>query len=197
MDIVLASGSPRRKELLTQMGLTFRILVSDADESVDPALAPAEQVEIISARKARAVADLVGDKALIIAADTVVALDHQVMGKPHSRDQAIVMLTRLSGNTHTVYTGFTVLRGKEHFTASEASDVTFRDLTVDEIAAYVDTGEPMDKAGAYGIQGKGALLVRGIRGDYFNVMGLPVCALGQALAQFGLALPTLLQGGLA
>ena len=197
MDIVLASGSPRRRELLTQMGLDYRVVVSDADETVDPSLSPAEQVREISQRKARAVADRVGDDALIIAADTVVALDGSVMGKPHSQAEAVDMLTRLSGNTHTVYTGFTVCQGSRHFTASEATDVTFRELAPEEIAAYVATGEPMDKAGAYGIQGKGSLLVRAIHGDYFNVMGLPVCALGQALADFGLALPTLLQGGLA
>ena len=185
MDIVLASGSPRRKELLTQMGLTFRVVVSDADETVDAALPPGEQVRIISRRKADATAALVGPEALVIAADTIVSLDGAVMGKPHSRAEAVEMLTRLSGNTHTVYTGFTLRKGEQIHTDTEATAVTFRPLSEGEIAAYVDTGEPMDKAGAYGIQGVGALLVSGISGDYFNVMGFPVCRVGLALKEFG------------
>lgn len=186
MDIVLASGSPRRKELLTQMGLTFRVVVSDVDESIDKTLPPADQVYTISRRKAQAVAREVGDDKLVIAADTIVALEGEVMGKPHSREEAIHMLSRLSGNTHEVYTGFTLQKGGETDTQVERTLVTFRVLSEDEIAAYVDTGEPMDKAGAYGIQGLGSMLVRGIEGDYFNVMGLPVCALGQSLLKFGI-----------
>lgn len=187
MDIILASGSPRRKELLTQMGLTFQVVVSDADETVDQTLPPAEQVRIISRRKAEATAGLVGPDKLVIAADTIVALDRAVMGKPHSREEAAEMLARLSGNTHEVYTGFTLQQGQRVLTQVERTAVTFRALTREEIAAYVDTGEPMDKAGAYGIQGLGSLLVRGIQGDYFNVMGLPVCALGTALRDFGVS----------
>ena len=186
MDIVLASGSPRRKELLTQMGLTFRVVVSDADESVDKALPPQNQVEIISQRKAEAVAALVGPQALILAADTIVVLDGQIMGKPHSTQEASEMLGRLSNNTHTVYTGFTLRQGERTLTQAEATAVTFRELTAEEIAAYVATGEPMDKAGAYGIQGLGSLLVRSIHGDYFNVMGLPVCRVGLAMGEFGI-----------
>lgn len=185
MDMVLASGSPRRRELLTQMGLTFRVVVSDADETVDPSLSPTDQVRLISRRKADAVAETVGPEALVIAADTIVALDGAVMGKPHSPEEAVEMLSRLSGSTHAVYTGFTLRQGGRTVTQAEETLVTFRPLTAEEIKAYVSTGEPMDKAGAYGIQGLGSLLVSGIRGDYFNVMGLPVCALGQALARFG------------
>lgn len=185
MDIILASGSPRRKELLTQMGLTFQVVVSDADETVDPSLPPQDQVHAISRRKAQAVAETVGPDKLVIAADTIVALDGAVMGKPHSREEAMEMLQRLSGNTHEVYTGFTLQRGGQVLTQVERTAVTFRALTKGEIAAYVDTGEPMDKAGAYGIQGLGSMLVQGIQGDYFNVMGLPVCALGMALRDFG------------
>ena len=185
MDIVLASGSPRRKELLTQMGLTFRVVVSDADETVDHTLPPARQVETVSRRKADATAALVGPDALIIAADTIVALDGAVMGKPHSREEATEMLSRLSNNTHTVYTGFTLRRGEQVLTDHEATEVTFRALSEEEISAYVATGEPMDKAGAYGIQGVGALLVSSIRGDYFNVMGFPLCRVGLALQEFG------------
>lgn len=186
MDIILASGSPRRRELLTQMGLSFRVVVSDADETVDKSLSPAEQVSLISRRKAGAVAKVVGPDALVVAADTIVALEGQVMGKPHIRAEAVEMLSRLSGRTHEVYTGFTLQLGERVVTQAERTAVTFRDLTQSEIEAYVDTGEPMDKAGAYGIQGLGSLLVSGIRGDYFNVMGLPVCRLGQALKEFGL-----------
>lgn len=185
MNIILASGSPRRKELLTQMGLSFRVLCSDVDETVDQTLPPDEQVRLISRRKADATAELAGSEDLIVAADTVVALEGAVMGKPHSRTEAVEMLTRLSGKTHEVYTGFTLRRGERTLTRAECTAVTFRDLTGEEIEAYVETAEPMDKAGAYGIQGLGAMLVSGIRGDYFNVMGLPVCALGQALGEFG------------
>ena len=185
MDIILASGSPRRKELLTQMGLTFRVVISDADETVDKTLPPDEQVALISRRKAEAVAELVSPDALILAADTIVALEGSIMGKPHSRQEAVEMLSRLSGKTHEVYTGFTLRRGDKTLTQTERTAVTFRELTQEEIAAYVDTGEPMDKAGAYGIQGLGSVLVRSIHGDYFNVMGLPVCRLGLALKEFG------------
>ena len=123
---------------------------------------------------------------VIIAADTVVAIDGQVLGKPHSRQQAVEMLTHLSGRTHTVYTGVTLCRGKDILTQHEATTVRFRTLTDAEIDAYVASGEPMDKAGSYGIQGLGGLLVAGIEGDYFNVVGLPICRLGRMLAQFGL-----------
>lgn len=185
MDIVLASASPRRRDLLTQMGLSFQVMVSHADEAVDPALPPQEQVRLISRRKAEAAARLVGPEALILAADTIVALDGAVLGKPHSPQEAAEMLHRLSGKTHTVHTGFTLRQGDRVHTDGEATQVTFRPLTEGEIAAYVATGEPMDKAGAYGIQGLGGLLVEGIRGDYFNVMGLPVCRVGLALGKFG------------
>lgn len=185
MDMVLASGSPRRRELLTQMGLTFRVVVSDADETVDPSLSPTDQVRLISRRKADAVAETVGPEALVIAADTIVALDGAVMGKPHSPEEAVEMLSRLSGNTHAVYTGFTLRQGGRTVTQAEETLVTFRPLTAEEIEAYVSTGEPMDKAGAYGIQGYGCVLVEGISGDYYNVMGLPVCRLAKMLARFG------------
>lgn len=186
MEIILASGSPRRRALLTQMGLSFRVVVSHADEAVDPALPPAEQVEQLSLRKARAVAPLVSKDAVILAADTLVALDGVILGKPGTPREAADMLTRLSGRTHTVFTGFTLLRGEEVVTQSETTRVTFRPLTPGEIDAYVATGEPMDKAGAYGIQGLGGLLVEGIEGDYFNVMGLPVCRVALALGRFGI-----------
>lgn len=185
MDIILASGSPRRKELLTQMGLSYRVMVSDADETVDHSLSPADQVALISRRKAEAVAAQAGQEALIIAADTIVALDGAIMGKPHSRDEAVQMLSTLQGRTHQVYTGLTLRQGNRVVTETECTAVTFRPMTGSEIEAYVASGEPMDKAGAYGIQGLGGVFVEGIHGDYFNVMGLPICRLGMLLKTFG------------
>lgn len=185
MDIVLASQSPRRKELLTQMGLSYRVHAVDMDEHMDRSLPPASLVEAISREKAAACAALEGPGPLIIAADTVVSMDRAVLGKPHSREEAAEMLRLLSGKTHQVYTGFTLRRGERAVTQSECTLVTFRPLSEEEISAYVSTGESMDKAGSYGIQGLGSLFVTGIRGDYFNVMGLPVCELGLALKEFG------------
>ena len=185
MDIVLASQSPRRRELLERLGLPFRTLVPDIDERMDRPLPPAELVAVISAEKARAAQALAGPEAIVIAADTVVALDGAVLGKPAGEADAARMLSALAGRTHHVYTGLTVLRGERVRTVSEETAVTFRPLTEQEIAAYVRTGEPLDKAGAYGIQGYGALLVEGIRGDYYNVMGLPVCRLGLLLGELG------------
>ena len=186
MDIILASGSPRRKQLLAQMGIeTFRVISSDADETVEPGLSPARIVEILSARKAEAVADHAKAGGLVIAADTIVALDGAVLGKPNDGLEAFRMLSALSGRRHQVYTGVTLLRDGERRTEHEVTTVTFRELTQDDITRYIATGEPMDKAGAYGIQGYGALLVERIEGDYFNVMGLPVCRLGRMLAGMG------------
>ena len=186
MDIILASQSPRRRELLEHMGIRdFRILVPDIDEHMDRDLHPAELVRQISAEKARAVAAQVGPDAIVIAADTVVALDGTVLGKPVDEADAVRMLSALSGRRHQVYTGFTVLRGGEAHSESEETAVLFRQLTGEEIEQYVRTGEPMDKAGAYGIQGYGALFIEGIQGDYYNVMGLPVCRLGRVLKGLG------------
>ena len=186
MDIILASGSPRRKALLEQIGLTdYRIAVPDADEHVDGAPAPDALVELLSRRKAQAVRAREGARPLIIAADTVVSLDGRILGKPRDAAQAVQMLAALSGREHAVYTGFTVLQGERAVTEHERTLVSFRPLDRGEIERYLATGEPMDKAGAYGIQGVGAVLVQGIRGDYFNVMGLPVCRLSRALARFG------------
>ena len=189
MNIILASASPRRRELLERVGITnFTAAPPNVDESVEPGLSPAAMVETLSLRKARAAAQNARPEDLIIAADTVVALDAGVLGKPQDEDDAFAMLSALSGREHRVYTGVTVLRGDRAVTEHEATAVTFRDLSPDEIRGYIATGEPMDKAGAYGIQGVGALLVSGIRGDYSNVMGLPVFRLGQILREFGLDL---------
>jgi septum formation protein len=189
MDIILASQSPRRKELLGQMGLRgFKVISPDVDEHVEGNPSPAQMVEELSLRKARAVAEHEDEDDLVIAADTVVALDGAVLGKPQDERDAFSMLSALSGNRHRVYTGVTVIQGDRAVTQSEETIVTFRELEPDEISHYIATGEPMDKAGAYGIQGLGALLVSGIEGDYFNVMGLPVYRLGRILAEFGIDL---------
>ncbi len=189
MDIILASRSPRRRELLNQIGLRgFKVAASGADERVEGNPAPAELVETLSLRKARAVQEDADEEDLIIAADTVVVLDGAVLGKPADEREAFAMLSALSGNRHRVYTGVTVLRGEKRETCSEETIVEFRELEPDEISAYIATGEPMDKAGAYGIQGLGSLLVSRLEGDYFNVMGLPVFRLGRMLADFGVDL---------
>ena len=186
MDIILASQSPRRRELLERMGLAgFRVVSPDVDEHMEEDLPPAQLVCRLSQRKARAVREQVGDEGLIIAADTVVALDGAVLGKPADELAAFKMLSTLSGVRHQVYTGLTVLRGGEEHTEYEVTDVSFRELTQGEIEDYIRTGEPMDKAWAYGIQGYGALFISGIQGDYYNVMGLPVCRLGQLLETLG------------
>ena len=189
MNIILASNSPRRRELLGQMGLKdFQVSAPNVDETVEPGLSPAEMVEELSLRKARAAAKKAGPEDLVIAADTVVALDGKVLGKPRDREDAFAMLSALSGREHRVYTGVTVLGGGRAATEHEETAVCFRELAPVEIWGYIATGEPMDKAGAYGIQGVGALLVRGIRGDYCNVVGLPVFRLGRMLREFGIEL---------
>ena len=186
MAIILASQSPRRRELLGQMGISdFIIRPARGEEKAAPGLSPARLVEALSLQKGLEVAASAAPGDIVISADTVVAVDGRVLGKPHSREEAAAMLASLSGRTHTVYTGVTVCRDGDALTEHEATAVRFRALTPGEIAAYVATGEPMDKAGAYGIQGCGALLVEGIEGDYSNVVGLPVCRLGRMLARFG------------
>lgn len=188
--VILASQSPRRKELLERAGLKdFKIAAPNVDETVEDGLSPTQIVEQLSLRKASAAAKKAGPRDLIIAADTVVALDGRVLGKPRDKDDAFAMLSALSGREHHVYTGFTVLRGGQAVTEHEETAVSFRPIGDNEIWDYIASGEPMDKAGSYGIQGVGALLVSGIQGDYCNVMGLPVFRLGQVLAeQFGLDL---------
>ena len=188
--IILASQSPRRRRLLAQTGLTdFEILVPQADESYDSAASPEEIVSSISRRKGEAAQALVGEpETLIIAADTMVFLDGLRLGKPKDEADAFAMLAALSGRTHHVCTGVTVCRGARVETRTETTAVTFRSILDREIWAYIHTGDPMDKAGSYGVQGKAALFVSGIRGDYFNVMGLPLHLLGRMLEDFGLDL---------
>ncbi len=179
MGLILASQSPRRKELLGLLGIPFAIQVSQADETMDPAMDPADQVAQVSRRKAAAVVAAAED--VVIAADTVVVCDGRILGKPADREDACRMLRSLSGKTHQVMTGMTVKRGQQVYTCTEITDVTFRPVSENEICRYVDSGEPMDKAGAYGIQGGAALFAEKLCGDYYNVMGLPVCRLTQVL----------------
>ena len=216
MKIILASGSPRRKELLEQAGYRFIIEVSDADENIQAEF-PGTLVEELSHRKAGAVAAhylrpaqncqpagaLAGgtaqtvasenvpsaagetasdDAVTLIGADTVVVLDGKVLGKPDGEEGAVRMLRALSGRSHQVYTGVSLLLIRDGVLTAEekfhvCTDVTMREMTEEEIRRYVATGEPMDKAGAYGIQGKAAVFISGIRGDYYNVVGLPICEL--------------------
>ena len=184
MSIVLASGSPRRKELLETLGLDFAVVPAKGEEIAPCGAGPAETVEALSRAKAEEVAKDFPN-ALIIAADTVVWADGRILGKPKDETDAKAMLHLLSDNTHEVYTGVTAMYGGRTVVGSECTKVFFRKLSEDEIDRYVQTGEPMDKAGAYGIQGRAALMVRRLEGDYFNVMGLPLCRLGQMLEEIG------------
>ena len=181
MELILASQSPRRKELLGLFGIPFVIRVADIDETMDNTKSPFEEVARVSCCKALAVERETDD--VVIAADTIVVCEGRVLGKPHSEAEAIQMLQLLSGRDHQVMTGVTVLRGSEVITFTEVTDLHFRELTEGEIRRYVASGEPMDKAGAYGIQGGAALFCQKMAGDYYNVMGLPVCRLWQVLQQ--------------
>ena len=181
MQLILASQSPRRKELLGLFHIPFTIRVADVDETMDPAKAPYDEVARVSLLKAKAVEANAED--VVIAADTIVVCDGRTLGKPHSEEEAAGMLRLLSGRDHQVMTGMTVLRGNTHRSITEVTDIHFRALSENEIARYVASGEPMDKAGAYGIQGGAALFAEKMVGDYYNVMGLPVCRLWQLLSQ--------------
>lgn len=187
--IVLASGSPRRQELLVRMGISdFDIRVPEVEERYPEGLSPEETVCYISREKSDAARLLCGPEEIIITADTMVFLDEKRLGKPKNEDEALAMLTALVGRQHTVCTGVTVRQGERILTAAEHTDVYFHPATESQLRAYIRTGEPMDKAGAYGVQGKGALLVERIDGDFFNVMGLPVSLLSDLLKPFGINL---------
>lgn len=185
--IVLASGSPRRQELLGRIGIRdFTVRVPQVEEWYPQGLTPPEIVSYISREKSQAVPS--ENDEIVITADTMVFLDDQRLGKPQDEADALRMLTALQGRRHTVCTGVTVRQGDRVLTESEATGVVFRPAEESELRAYIATGEPMDKAGSYGVQGKGALLVERLEGDFFNVMGLPVLRLSRMLAQFGIKL---------
>ena len=179
MHLILASASPRRKELLGLFHMPFEIRAADIDETMDDTKAPYDEVARVSRLKAQAVPRQPGDT--VIAADTIVVCEGRILGKPRDEADAVRMLSLLSGRDHQVMTGCTILRDEKWVTFTEVTDLHFRTLTKEEIEAYVATKEPMDKAGAYGIQGGAALFCEKMVGDYYNVMGLPVCRLWQAL----------------
>ncbi len=186
-EIILASASPRRKELLELIGLQFKVDPGDYKEDMNLKLSPHELARALSLEKAKSVAGKYNN-AIIIAADTFVIMRGQTLGKPHTEKEARRMLVLLDGATHSVITGFTILdtdTGKK-ISRSVKTKVTFKKLTEKEIDAYVKTKEPLGKAGAYAIQGLGSILVKRIEGDYFNVIGLPLCPLVEYLAEFGI-----------
>jgi septum formation protein len=186
-QIILASSSPRRKQILEQVGLKFTVEVSDYEENPIPGMSPSVFVETLSLGKAKAVAKNHND-AIIIGADTIVVLDNQILGKPKTKEDAMQMLKKLSGNTHAVFTGFTIIdtANKKTITNHVETKIRFKKLSKEEIAAYIETGEPMDKAGAYGVQDRGALFVEHIEGDYSSVMGLPILKIFEILKEFGI-----------
>lgn len=185
--IVLASGSPRRQELLQRMGISdFTIRVPQVEEYFPAGLTPQVTVCYISREKSQAV-DAAEDE-IVITADTMVFLDDRKLGKPADEREALEMLTALQGRRHTVCTGVTVRQDDRVLTRAQSTQVWFREATTEELKNYIRSGEPMDKAGAYGVQGLGALLVERIDGDFFNVMGLPVLLLSRMLAEFGVTL---------
>ena len=181
MSLILASASPRRKELLGLFHIPFEIRVADIDETMDPEKAPFDEVARVSGLKAAALNAAPDD--VVVAADTIVVCEGKVLGKPRDEADAVSMLRLLSGRDHQVMTGVTVRSGQNRRTFTEVTDIHFRELTEKEIRAYVASGEPMDKAGSYGIQGGAALFCTRMVGDYYNVMGLPVCRLGQVLRE--------------
>ena len=181
MNVILASQSPRRRELLGLFHIPFCVRVADIDETMTPGAAPDSEVARLSREKALAVERQADD--LVIAADTIVVCDGRILGKPADAEGAKAMLRLLSGRDHQVMTGMTVLRADQAVVVTEVTDIHFRELTEKEIEDYVASGEPMDKAGAYGIQGGAALFCSRMEGDYYNVVGLPVCRLAQILKE--------------
>ena len=188
MAIILASKSPRRQELLARMGLEFTVKASRIDEKMDPFAHPSDEVARISLAKSQAVVDSRAPEDIIISADTIVVCDGLMMGKPHSESEAFSMLRRLSGRDHQVMTGLTVIGDGRTENLTVTTTLRFRALSDQEIRNYIATGEPMDKAGAYGIQGLASMFVVGLDGDYYNVMGLPICTLTVLLRRFGVKL---------
>lgn len=181
MEVILASQSPRRRELMQHMHIPFVVRVADIDETMDPAKPPFDEVARVSRKKAEAIPRTPED--IVIAADTIVVCDNAVLGKPADEEDAFRMLSMLSGRSHQVMTGLTVCRGEKVTVITEVTDVHFRPLTSREIRDYIATGEPMDKAGSYGIQGGASVFADRIEGDYYNVIGLPVCRLSCILKE--------------
>ena len=183
--IILASSSPRRKEILEITGLVFEVIPSNYEENMNNDIPPVELAKELSKGKAEEVA-MKHDNAIVIGADTFIALGNEVLGKPQNESDAIAMLQRLSGNSHSVITGLTIIDSSSDKTISEAVEtkVYFKKLSNAEIQAYVSSGEPMGKAGSYAIQGLGSIFIEKIEGDYFNVKGLPLSNLVEKLKKF-------------
>ena len=181
MNVILASQSPRRRELMALVYTPFTVTVAHADETMDPNGDPAEQVATVSRRKAEAIACAADD--IVIASDTIVFCDGCVLGKPRNEADAVRMLPMLAGRDHQGMTGLTLRKGSRYLSHTEVTRVFFRPLSATEIADYVASGDPMDKAGSYGIQSGAAKFVCRLEGDYFNVVGLPVCRLTLLLKQ--------------
>ncbi|WP_289135280.1 nucleoside triphosphate pyrophosphatase [uncultured Brevibacillus sp.] len=188
-SLILASSSPRRRELLQNLGIAFEILTSDVDETTAPELSPEDVVKELSLRKATAIADRLTE-GIVLGSDTIVVLHGQILGKPVDESDAFRMLSMLQGQEHTVYSGVTLIDA-----ATKRSEVSFshtqvkiRPLSKVEIESYIATREPMDKAGSYAIQGIGATIVEGIKGDYFTVVGLPLCLTANMLSRFGIVI---------
>lgn len=185
MKLVLASASPRRREILNNLGYDFTVRPSNAEEIIDGNQTPAETVESLASQKAQSVALSAADDEIVLGADTVVVYDGKILGKPTDKKDAENMLHTLSGKIHEVYTGVCLAdRNGVLNCFSVCTKVKFYPLSDDEITRYIDSGEPMDKAGSYGIQGKGCYLIEGIEGDYFNVVGLPAARTARALNLF-------------
>lgn len=182
--LILASGSPRRKELLEKVSIPFTVVVSDVEEKVDPALSPSDIVMSLAEQKAAAVAERFRDS-VVLGSDTVVVYGGEILGKPANEEDAKTTLGKLSGKTHQVLTGVAILHQEKKIVFYEQTDVTFWPLTDEDIEEYVLSGEPMDKAGSYGIQGLGSLFVKEIRGDYFSVVGLPLSRTARELKKAG------------
>ncbi|WP_017726728.1 Maf family protein [Halalkalibacterium ligniniphilum] len=185
---ILASGSPRRKQLLEQVHYTFQVVTSSIDEQIDPTLTPEQTVQQLALQKAKDIAIQYPD-AVVLGADTVVAYEDHILGKPSEQMEAKEMLSMLAGKAHNVFTGVALVFNQEFETFAERTSVQFWPLTEEEINAYVESGEPFDKAGSYGIQGFGSYLVKEIKGDYFNVVGLPLARTMRALEKFGVNVP--------
>lgn len=183
MEVILASKSPRRLELLSKLYPDLRVVVNAADETLPDGMHPKNGVEVLAVRKGAAVLSLVQGDALIVSSDTLVEKDGLPLGKPQDREDAFRMLRMLSGTVHNVHTGVAVHYKGRVFSGVDSTAVTFKDMTDEEIYEYISTGEPMDKAGAYGIQGGAALFAEKMVGDYYNVMGLPVCRLRMLLCE--------------
>lgn len=181
--LILASGSPRRKELLELAGVPFEIVVSEIEETIGAYSSPADIVMSLALQKASAVAENYGD-CVVLGADTIVTYESRILGKPSDENEAKEMLQLLSGKTHEVYTGVALIEKEKTVTFYERTEVTFWELTEAEIDTYIASKEPLDKAGSYGIQGKGSIFVQHIQGDYYSVVGLPIARLVRELKQF-------------